>query len=681
MGVSRWSDLARQTGLDPASISRARRDPKKPLSERERHKLLRCLAGRFDTLEAMLTWLDQIGWPLHFGDQAFLSSMFQEMAELPEVYRLPTYLVRRPELEQQLLQALHTEKTPTPGALPAVGVVVSGIGGIGKTTLVRSALNTHARLSLRFPDGIYWINCTCLGIEQIIQELTSELNLPLSNPSYSGLGRLLRQTLRCKKVLVVMDGVENYRTVQALLDLLPNNQSRFIFTTRQQIFSVDLARLRLTLIEPQRLTRDQALQMVETILKRTVQGIERDDLLEVIERLEGHPLALETSAMLVEATALSWKQILDRLKAASMQSLGDRLRECFDITFDSLAAADSNAARYFLSLGVFPRPTGLVSILDQSAGLGESESLCALQKLTQYNLVRVKQKDGNRVWETHILLSDYASDRLAKLPAIHDEIYPRYVTALIDLIASDRYVTDPDIAEDGWGPLITASFFLGEEICSIADKEFQHGNLANALRLLTGWLSIVFYGYHMATLGQVVAQADQIYRQVEAPDPIIAQILAKANDSIAAKLEIFQQKYDENFHSIEDEHDIRKKLELWQSLNFHIGICAGMVDRYDALLNNILAILPRLPTQTQEKLHTFILHEKGDLAFIRGQRDQGIEYYLRAGSIKHPDELEECHSYKTLHGIPLRCLALLGKVLGALVQDDAIDKILDIQKP
>jgi len=157
--------------------------------------------------------------------------------------------------------------------------------------------------------------------------------------------------------------------------------------------------------------------------------------------------------------------------------------------------------------------------------------------------------------------------------------------------------------------------------------------------------------------------------------------LAKANDSIAAKLEIFQQKYDENFHSIEDEHNIRKKLELWQSLNFHIGICAGMVDRYDALLNSILAILPRLAAQTQERLHAFILHEKGDLAFIRGQRDQGIEYYLRAGSIKHPDELEECHSYKTLHGIPLRCLALLGKVLGALVQDDAIDKILDIQKP
>ena len=370
LDATSWSDLARKTGIHPSNLSRARSNPKTPLSENERRKLLRTLAYHFDEQAALLAWLEQIGWALHFGDEDFLAGVYQEAADLPEVHRLPRYLVSRPKLERRVLDAILPEQPHAVGELPPVGVVVSGLGGIGKSTLVRAALRGQGRLKLNFPDGVYWINCTRLNEEQVLQEMGYEFGAAqsqslLSQMSGGLLPGRLRQALRGRKALFVLDGVESQRIIQTVLDQLPNPGCRFIFTTRQQLFPVDLDRLRLAGIGVPNFSDEQAVQLVESILHRSQSGVESEALAEVIERVEAHPMALESLAILVQAAALTWAQVLEHLDASPMGTLSERLRECFDLTYERLVESEPAAAGADLrTIGIFPRAVGLAKMSD-----------------------------------------------------------------------------------------------------------------------------------------------------------------------------------------------------------------------------------------------------------------------------------------------------------------------------
>ena len=687
LDAASWSDLARKTGIHPSNLSRARSNPKTPLSENERRKLLRTLAYHFEEQAALPAWLEEIGWALHFGDEDFLDSVYQEAADLPEVHRLPRYLVNRPQLERQVLEAI-LPKQPRPiGELPPVGVVVSGLGGIGKSTLVRAALRGQGRLKLNFPDGVYWINSTRLNEEQVLQEMGYEFGAGQGQsllgqiPGFQMSGGLLpgrlRQTLRGRRALFVLDGVESQHIIQTVLDQLPNPGCRFIFTTRQQLFPVDLDRLRLAGIGVSNFSTDQAVQLVESILHRSQSGAESKAISQVIERVEAHPMAIESLAILVQAAALTWRQVLEHLDASPMGTLSERLRECFDLTYERLVESDPAAARYFRTIGIFPRAVGLAKMLDVVSGLSHKECLRAIQVLTQYNLIWFNTNWDNsyQEWETHILLSDYAAERLAEFPEEEQIIRQRYFDTLLQSaedvmpvgyeLTAENKAFSKDI--EAHKQKLVECLVLYDEILLRAEDCLTNRDFFQALRLLTGSsTSGLIMTMYMKQAYLLLSKAETEYRQTENPKPEVLKILTNATNEFKSTIKDIQA------NSVQDISEMPavplSEQVMWLHDQMLYRLMTGDIENCSSLITLQNDLIPRLTETEQELAWHLYYNQQGDVCFLQGDREGGIQYYIESGIIEDEDELETHTTYKLFHGWSLERLSLLRQVVDALIE-------------
>lgn len=657
-----WSDLARKTGLHPASISRARRDPHKPLSEGERRKLLRALAYRFSDQAALLAWLELIGWVLHFGDEAFLAGVFQEVADLPEVHRLPRYLVPRPELERRVLEAILPDQPHAIGELPPLGVVVSGIGGIGKSTLVRAALRGQGRLKIGFPDGVYWLPCTRLKADQVLEELAGELGAAQKLPQTAAAGRL-RRVLRDLRALFILDDVSGLNVIQAILDQSSGSGCRFIFTTRQKIFPVDLDRLRLAAVPAPDFSIDQALQLVETILHKTITGKEREQLTAIIQRVDAHPLALESLAMLVQASALTWEQVHQRLDRQDLTSTLERIQECFDLTYERLEANHPLAARCFRSLGAFPFPSGLMAILHQVTDLEEAEDWQALHKLAEYNLVWIGFRHYHQVWQTHALVSDYAAVRLAARPEEYQAVRERYVQTLLQEMTeadSQRFTEDDKVSPST--KKVFEVHLLSDEICDLVNRALEAHDFPAALHLVfDSYTSLAIYGKYLVPACRQVQAIIQEYPGE--PSPEVSALFKKAQD------------YQRQFEELTDlpgpsiAEILQTQAEPEEKARQLLGMCnrfliAAHWTQVEQILEAVDELSPPWSSESAQRLLEDYYMFRGDLAFLRGDDAAGLSAYARSGTDwQHPDGV-----YQHFHARPRKHLALLERVVRALLE-------------
>ncbi|MEO5727626.1 MAG: metallophosphoesterase, partial [Byssovorax sp.] len=157
------------------------------------------------------------------------TALFEGPGAMPAV-PVPNFLGRSADLDA-LRRALASESE-------AVCVVASGIGGIGKTTLVRQFVATESQQL--FPEGAAWIDATALPSE--LARVAQRFGWPSERlPSVEEANKWLAVTLHDRLVLLVVDNVDPEQ-VNPLEIPVPGGRCRTLVTSRSIALHEDLGK-------------------------------------------------------------------------------------------------------------------------------------------------------------------------------------------------------------------------------------------------------------------------------------------------------------------------------------------------------------------------------------------------------------------------------------------------------
>ncbi|XP_031249156.1 disease resistance-like protein DSC1 isoform X2 [Pistacia vera] len=234
-------------------------------------------------------------------------------------------------------------------------VGIWGMGGIGKTTIAEAIFK---QVSGQF-DGCCFIENVreeskkCGGLarlrEQVISRVLDERNLSIGTPNM--IPQFIKHRLRCKKVFIILDDVNDSEQLEFLTGGLDRfgPGSRVIITTRdKQVlgnFGVDNDNI----YEVERFKHHEALQLFCNFAFQ--QNHPPNDFLElsskVVDYAKGNPLALKVLASsLHKKSKRDWESALNKLKKISNPKIHNILR----ISYDGL---DREEQDIFLDIACF----------------------------------------------------------------------------------------------------------------------------------------------------------------------------------------------------------------------------------------------------------------------------------------------------------------------------------------
>nr|XP_043633258.1 TMV resistance protein N-like [Erigeron canadensis] len=236
------------------------------------------------------------------------------------------------------------------GGVRMVGIW--GIGGGGKTTL---AFSVYMKIRERFQGhcfvGNIWKGLTKHGIEQLQEKILSEvLNYNVSVPSDQE-GRFMIKRMLChRKVLIVLDDVDDHEQLEALAGSCDwfGDGSRIIITTRdkQVLISHKVEVCHVSL-----LSFDEAIRLFRIHAYHEDKPLEGYDELSslVIKYVDGLPLALKVlGSFLCGKDKNEWLSALDKLAHIPPRKVMDQLK----ISYDGL---DNDEKDLFLDIACFHR--------------------------------------------------------------------------------------------------------------------------------------------------------------------------------------------------------------------------------------------------------------------------------------------------------------------------------------
>ena len=177
-------------------------------------------------------------------------------------------------------------------------VTVTGIGGIGKTTLAKAVANTVRE---RFPDGVWFVDLASVADPGLVE---SSVSAALGNPPS------VDEFLRGRETLLVLDNFEQ------VLEAAPKLAGWLDACPSLVIVATSRERLRLQAEREYPLAplgEASAVELFEDRARSVAPGFRGDpvELRALCERLDGLPLALELAAARIKM--LTPAQLLDRL--------------------------------------------------------------------------------------------------------------------------------------------------------------------------------------------------------------------------------------------------------------------------------------------------------------------------------------------------------------------------------
>ncbi|KAK8573661.1 hypothetical protein V6N13_009749 [Hibiscus sabdariffa] len=230
---------------------------------------------------------------------------------------------------------------------------ICGMGGVGKTTLARVV---YTQMSPHFEGRSFLADVREVadksGLVSLQKQLLSQI---LSNECFNFFNvhdgnDIIRHRLSHKKVLVVLDGVDNMQHLKCLVGRRDwfGAGSRIIITTRDEHL-LDSYRVD-DVYKPETLNDNDAFRLFN--MKAFNSDTEaKDEFIKLSEHVvkyaDGLPLALEVlGSFLCGRDAAQWKSAIERLKRDSNKEILDRLR----IGFDGLEESEKNI---FLDMACF----------------------------------------------------------------------------------------------------------------------------------------------------------------------------------------------------------------------------------------------------------------------------------------------------------------------------------------
>ncbi|KAF3432384.1 hypothetical protein FNV43_RR27124 [Rhamnella rubrinervis] len=218
-----------------------------------------------------------------------------------------------------------------------------GMGGIGKTTIAREAFK---RLSDKFEATAFVANVReIFGNNDIIhlQEYLHQNLWGIKDALWNDFMRinLLKNAMRSKRVLVILDDVDSLNQIEDLVGHWRNQRdwlgpgSRVIVTSRNKHLLRKYGEK--YIYEVDKLTKDEALQLLcqeAPFNENTIPDESKSLFDDLVEYADGHPLALNK---LVDNSFLDWSDSLAELKE---DIFSDYLVPTFKASYDGLDGED-----------------------------------------------------------------------------------------------------------------------------------------------------------------------------------------------------------------------------------------------------------------------------------------------------------------------------------------------------
>ncbi|MFJ4622343.1 BTAD domain-containing putative transcriptional regulator [Streptomyces sp. NPDC088812] len=348
--------------------------------------------------------------------------------------RLPadcaSFAGRLPYLSQCLeLLPLEGECRP-----PTTTAVLSGMAGIGKTTL---AVHWAHMAADHFPDGQVYVDLRGhhpsqppLAPEAAIAEVLDVLQPEngRAHPAAAGPGSAYRDALAGRRLLIVLDDAADCEQVRPLLPAAPGCLA--VVTSRRRLEGLAVTDgARLITLEP--MTREEGRELLDRRLGTDRTRAEHTAAEELVELCGGLPLALAVAA----ARALTRPRLPLSSLTAALQDPADRLdvlasrdarTDARDVFHRSYASLSDGAARLFRLLGLHPSRDLTVPAAASLAGTDPRRTRQDLAELTDHHLL-VELVAGR--YTCHDLLRAYAVElsRVLDPPAVRSEALARMV--------------------------------------------------------------------------------------------------------------------------------------------------------------------------------------------------------------------------------------------------------------
>lgn len=313
--------------------------------------------------------------------------------ELPP---LPAALIRRGDLEKEILAALRT-----------CGLVaIWGGPGMGKSTLATAIASD---LEDGYPDGVFFVSLSDPDQERSEYESLQRRVVTLHGAMPTGdLSADYRSSVAGRRILVVVDNA----TSEEMLNGIQVEGVHCIVTSRRRMSGVDSARH----VEASFMTTTESAELLRLTGERDT-AFSSETVSSVARLCANIPLALQLAGSLA-ALNPEWglvgveAELQQRHGAIHSLSLGDRaLRASFQT---AVAAIPTAAAVAFRAIAQIPGRVINADLLALASGQPDVVARRSLRTLREYGLVA--PTDGVGVYHVHDLLYEYIEELAAAEP-------------------------------------------------------------------------------------------------------------------------------------------------------------------------------------------------------------------------------------------------------------------------
>jgi len=291
-------------------------------------------------------------------------------------------------------------------------IVIEGLPGVGKTSL---AIRVAHELEDRYPDGQMFLplqthdprESRLMSPDSVLLALLEKIGVPAKRIPARLDERiaLWRQELAGRRIIVVLDDIDNVRQVEPAISANP--RCLFLLTSRQALDDLTDAD-RLSLMP---LSSDDA-----TAMFATISGVAPDKhqsaVTELVQTCSGLPLAIRlTAAQMREAdsAAATAVALQDELTSAQGQDEKSATSDHLDAVFDSsYRALDQPQAQAFRRLGLHPGADLGLDAARALTGLSPPAFDKVIEVLADQYLI--ERTEGGRL-RCHDLLRRYAYRR------------------------------------------------------------------------------------------------------------------------------------------------------------------------------------------------------------------------------------------------------------------------------